>query len=470
MYTPTRIYHTAGHADAGGRQPISQTATQDWSMDPMSAAVHLPSPSSQSVRRDTETLSGPEPPPLVRDQTDMHSIIPPVIRQRFHNLRFVGRGGMGTVFSALDIELAREVAIKFVHDDTSSCFLFEARAQARVMHENVCKIYDIGVADGQPFITMQLVRGQPLHLAREHMTLAEQVKVVRVCAAALHEVHCLGLVHRDVKPGNILVERDEDGQWKPYVMDFGLARVADESGVVVIGALAGTPAYMAPEQARGDARALDRRADIYSLGATLYDILTGRPPYIEGHPRRIDHGRVQVAPPRPRSLLPGIPVDLDVIVMRCLELDPSRRYDSARALGEDLQRYLDGEPIHARPTSCAYRLARRVRRHKLVTALVASLAIAVAVLAGVTRHAHDLVAREAELVRSLGADVEEMRLFLATPHAGECEPDGVRARIGELAVTARSSRAAGPLHAANGRGHLARQAGERALLPRPRAR
>src|SRR5262249_19717012 len=157
-----------------------------------------------------------------------------------------------------------------------------------------------------------------------------------------------------IKPGNVLVERREDGSHKPYIMDFGLAREVEEKGETRTGAIVGTPAYMPPEQARGDVRAMDRRSDVYSLGATLYDVIAGRPPFEPEHPWKLLLMVAYDDPPALGKLKKGVPQDLETIVMKCLERDPARRYDSARALAEDLQRFLDGEPIEGKRASLGY--------------------------------------------------------------------------------------------------------------------
>jgi serine/threonine-protein kinase len=218
-------------------------------------------------------LQGPSPEPKARKPGEPdESALPPSLRERYEDIRLLGEGGMGTVYRGRDKRLGRLVALKLLRradPDLARRLLQEARAQARVQHEQVCRVYEAGEADGEPFIAMQYIEGQALDRAKERMTLEQKVKVIREVAAALHEAHRIGLVHRDIKPGNILVETGEDGAFKPYIADFGLARDVSQEGQTMTGAVLGTPAFMAPEQARGEVRSLDRRTDVYSLGATL---------------------------------------------------------------------------------------------------------------------------------------------------------------------------------------------------------
>lgn len=396
--------------------------------------------------------------------------IPASIKERFEKLHFLGQGGMGSVYRGFDRQIEREVAIKFVHGGNANRFLREARAQARIEHDNVCKIYDVGVADGHPFIVMQLVRGDSLSAASKTMTLEEKLEVVREVAEALHEAHRLGLVHRDVKPSNIMVERSDDGQWRPFVMDFGLARIAGEVGETMTGHITGTPAYMAPEQARGDIRELDRRTDVYSLGATLYDILATRPPFVEDQTWKVlMRISVEDAPPL-RSVWPAVPADVNTIVMKCLERDPIRRYESAKALGEDLQRYLDGDPIAARQGSVPYRLTRWARKNKVLVSAFLLAFVVVSTFIGIMIRARRVATEETRIARELGEDIKEMQLFLryarALPlHDIERERKVIRGRLADIQAKLDTDEALGrgEGHYALGRGHLAMDEPQRAL-------
>src|SRR5664279_5881832 len=249
---------------------------------------------------------------------------------RYEFLGFLGQGGMGMVFRARDRRLGREVAIKFVRLDEDrhvDRFMVEARAQARVDHEHVCKVFEVGEVEGRVFIAMQHIVGASLDAA-PGLSLEQKVIVLRDAARGVHEAHRVGIIHRDLKPSNIMVERTEDGACRTFVMDFGLAREWNQD-VTETGSVLGTPAYMSPEQARGEVSRLDRRTDVYSLGATLYHITTGRPPFAGANALEILSAIASADAPPMRSLRLDIPRDLEAITLKCLEKERSRRYDSA---------------------------------------------------------------------------------------------------------------------------------------------
>lgn len=296
----------------------------------------------------------------------------------------IGKGGMGKVFLAFDPALRREIALKLVRGDNPELLermLREARAQSRIDHPNVCRVFEAGVEGGQTFIAMQFIRGRTLGDIAFEVPIEERVRLLRVVCEALHEAHRQGLVHRDIKPGNIMVEVQKDGSLKPYLMDFGLVRDASEPGMTATGFVMGTPVYMAPEQARGDLLALDRRADVYSLGATLYFLLCGSPPF-EGSDIEVVIHVIHDEPEPLRQRQSSIPPDLETVAHRCLEKEPSRRYDSARALGEDLQRFLEGEPILARKPTLDYRIRKWIQKNRSLAILGVVSALVTLVLAG----------------------------------------------------------------------------------------
>jgi predicted Ser/Thr protein kinase len=329
---------------------------------------------------------------------------------RYQPVRLLGQGGMGRVFLAYDPRLRRNVALKFMREGTPELaqrFLSEARSQARVAHERVCEVYEVGKVQDQAYIAMRYVDGRPLgQLARE-LTLEQKVLVLRHAAEGVHAAHRAGLIHRDLKPSNIVVERTEEGVLQPYVMDFGLARDWREE-VTATGSVLGTPHYMAPEQARGEVAKLDRRADVYALGATLYAVLTGQPPFTGDNALEV-LARIQSEEPRPpRAVDKDIPADLEAIVLKCLEKERSARYDSARALAEDLERFLSGEPVRARPAGLAYRLRKKVRKHRVLVALGSATLLVVLLALGQVILARREVAERERLSRRYTESVERI--------------------------------------------------------------
>jgi serine/threonine-protein kinase len=368
--------------------------------------------------------------------------LPPgaIVAERFEILRHLDSGGMGQVYQAHDRRLKRTVGLKLVRSSDPALtrrFLREAEMQARIDHGHVCPIYEAGTSRGRPFIAMRYVDGMSLGEAAATMLLEEKLLVGAKVARALHAAHREGLVHRDVKPSNVMLERDEDEGWHPFVLDFGLARVQESPNLTRTGTAVGTPAYMAPEQATSSSETLDRRTDVWGLGATLYDALAGAPPH--GKVSGLEAlARLLRDDPHPlRRVAPSVPADVETIVMKCLERDPARRYPSARAVAEDLERYLDGEPIEARPAGLLYRLSKRVRKNRAVVAagLVALVTVvaSLAMLAVSRRQA----AREATLARRFGIEVDVAERILrhaytAPLHDVRPERERVRQRLAAI--------------------------------------
>ncbi|REG33293.1 serine/threonine protein kinase [Archangium gephyra] len=339
--------------------------------------------------------------------------------ERYQFMRLLGQGGMGRVFLAHDPRLRRDVALKFVRDDDPEAarrFVFEARAQARVVHERVCQVYEVGEVQGKSFIAMQHIDGLPLNQLAGKLTPEQKAMVLRDAAEGVHAAHRVGLIHRDLKPSNIMVERPQDGGLKCYVMDFGLARDWKE-GMTASGSVLGTPHYMAPEQARGEVTRLDRRADVYSLGATLYHLLTGTYPVHGSNHLEVLSNIPTVEPRPPRALDKDIPADLEAIVLKCLEKERSARYDSARALAEDLDRFLNGEPVHARPAGLWYRLRKKARKHRRALVTTGSMALALMTfsLGQALLHRDELAQRSLEASR-LTAMVKELEHYALKSH------------------------------------------------------
>ena len=292
----------------------------------------------------------------------------------------LGRGGMGEVLKAWAKALSRYVAVKFVRGrevEDLKRFIREAQVVARLAHPHIVPVYEIGEREGHPYLVMQLIDGQPADQAK--LAPRDIVAVMRDAALALDYAHRQGVVHRDVKPANIMVAGK-----RAFVMDFGLARqVNAASSLSQSGRLVGTPHFMSPEQAMGRTSLVDARSDVYGLGATLYALLAGRPPF-EGD--QVVDLLTQVATAEPRrlgSVRHGVPRDLETIVQKAMEKDRDRRYRTAQELADDLQRYLDGEPIAARPASMAYRLRKRIVKHRIVVGVGAAGVVAVFAVGGV---------------------------------------------------------------------------------------
>jgi len=303
---------------------------------------------------------------------------------RYRIDRLLGMGGMGRTYLAYDEKLRRPLALKFLHErrpDWVQRFIGEARAQSLVEHERICKVFEAGELEGRPYIAMQYIEGQTLSETAESLSMLEKAAVIMQVAEAIHEAHRAGLLHRDIKPDNIMIARSEDGEPEPYILDFGLARRLSEARQTTTGAILGTLAYMSPEQARGES-SLDRRGDVYSLGATLYRLLTGKPPFRGDSDVAVLTRILSAQPERPRASHPDIPRDLETIVLKCLEKEPGKRYESARALAQDLGRFLDGEPIQGRTAGWGYRVLKWSRRRRgLLAALTPALLAALVSLA-----------------------------------------------------------------------------------------
>jgi eukaryotic-like serine/threonine-protein kinase len=295
-------------------------------------------------------------------------------------LEEVGRGGMGIVYKARQARLNRVVALKMVLTARLDSpidlerFQREAEAPANLEHPNVVPIYEVGEHQGQPYFSMKLLKGGSLdrQMARFARDLRAGVRLLAAVAGAVHFAHERGLLHRDLKPANILLDGDD----QPCVSDFGLARRFQAGGTLTqAGLVVGTPSYMAPEQALGK-KALTPAADVWSLGAILYELLTGRPPFRADTPLETLMRVVEGEAARPRAVSPGADRDLEAVCLKCLEKEPSRRYASAGELAGDLQRWLAGEPVRARRGWCRRGLRRGWKAaRRAVFGLVLTLAV-----------------------------------------------------------------------------------------------
>ncbi len=304
-------------------------------------------------------------------------------------VELLARGGMGLVYRARQRSLRRWVAVKVVSGGALAApdfvhrFRAEAETAATLDHPNIVPIYEVGEVDGQPYFSMRLLEGGTLVDRARGSSLPprEAARLMTRVARAAHYAHQRGVLHRDIKPNNILL----DTAGEPFLTDFGIAKLVErESTLTRTHAVLGTPAYMSPEQARGESRSLTTAADVYGLGAVLYELLTGQPPFAGGIALETVRQVLEREPRRPSALNPEVDRDLETVCLKCLEKEPRRRYGSAEALAEDLERWLRREPILARPITSGERLAKWVRRRPAIAALSAVAGVATLALLSVS--------------------------------------------------------------------------------------
>jgi WD40 repeat protein len=363
-------------------------------------------------------------PPRDAATVDLGSFAPPrdsvePARVRYFGeyeiLRELARGGMGVVFRARQISLNRLVALKMIlagqlaNETDVKRFYTEAEAAANLDHPGIVPVYEVGHHDGQHYFSMGYVEGQSLaqRLAEGPLPPREAAALLIKVAGAIAYAHSRGLIHRDLKPGNILLDRDGH----PRVTDFGLAKKLEaDGGLTGSGQIMGTPSYMPPEQAGGNRGAVGPVADVYALGATLYALVTGRPPFQAATPMDTVIQLLSDEPVPPRRLNAALSRDLETICLKCLEKEPARRYRSAQALADELNRFLSGEPIVARPVGPAERALKWVRRRPVIAGLSASVLLtALLGLSGIVWQWHQ--ARENERAARYEAELANLRLY-----------------------------------------------------------
>jgi eukaryotic-like serine/threonine-protein kinase len=332
----------------------------------------------------------------------------------------IGQGGMGVVYKARNTRLGRIVALKTITEvdparpNQFGRFLDEARAAARLQHPNIITVHEIGEHLGRPYFVQEFVDGGDLkkQLADKPMTVRGSAELLELLARAVHAAHQAGIVHRDLKPSNILLT----SEGVPKVADFGLAKLlGGDSGRTQSGQVVGTPSYMAPEQAEGRSKDVGPVADVYALGAILYEALTGRPPFLGVSQIETLRLVCSTEPVPPKQLRPDIPRDLETICLKCLRKEPAKRYTTAQELADDLRRFLDGHPILARRASPPERAVRWCRRNALAAGLGAAVFASLA--AGITltsallfrsmraeagaRNERDRAEREADIAKAI---------------------------------------------------------------------
>lgn len=374
-----------------GKEPPNNTGSTDDTAD--EAPLGQPSYDETVPLTDGTPFDSDSPTLTANDhgETEAAALFPDV--EGYEITGHLGEGGMGTVYRAIQLGNRREVALKLMSartlesDKAKRRFEREVELASSLNHPHIAQVFDTGLHKGVYYYAMALVDGISLNRFVRHQKSSpkEIIQIMRTICDTVEFAHQRGVIHRDLKPSNIMV----DAEGNPTVLDFGLAKSLEQDqtwmDVSQEGDVAGTPAYMSPEQAAGRVDDIDTRSDVYALGVILYRLLTGSPPQdLSGSPYDVLRRIVEEEPKPPRSVTPNLDRDLDAILLKCLSKDPADRYGSAGALAEDLERFQQGEPITARPTTIGYFLRKRVKKHRTgiaLTLIVLAFLVGVAVLA-----------------------------------------------------------------------------------------
>jgi WD40 repeat protein len=400
----------------------------------------MPEAAPQPGSEEEQLRTTPDDPNRTTDEHGARSLAPAPATDAsgYEVLAELGRGGMGVVYKARHHSLDRIVALKMilgsgeVDAEEAARFRTEAQAVARLHHPNIVQIYEIGEKGGRPFFSLEYVEGGSLarQLAGAPLAPARAAAVVEALARGVHAAHQAGVIHRDLKPANVLLTTDGT----PKVTDFGLAKkIDDDSGQTRSGIIMGTPSYMAPEQASGKSREVGPAADVYALGAILYECLTGRPPFKAASMLETLHLVRSREPVPPSRLQPKTPRDLETICLKCLQKEPRRRYPSAEALADDLLRFQQSRPILARPVGWLESLAKWARRRPGLAASLCGTAVTLLAALGLVtafylraedRAVKEGIARQNEeeaRIRAEAAEAEQRRLRLVAEERLENE-------------------------------------------------
>jgi len=383
---------------------------------------------------------------------------------RYAVIELVGEGGMGVVYRAIDRQLQRTVALKFLRSrDPAEVARFqcEAKAQASLDHEHVCRVFEVGEVGGRGFLAMQFIDGISLRSLGGELDLEEKLELLEQVARAVQAAHAVGVIHRDLKPGNIMVERRPDGHLHAYVLDFGIAHESDQPDDQAPTVPMGTPAFMAPEQIRGDSSALDHRVDVWGLGATLYAVLAEQTPFYGATRAQTKEMVLNEEPLRLGLVVPGTSEDLETIVAVAMAKDPAQRYPSARAFADDLHRWLEGKPIQTRRADPFYRLTTWIRTRRLVAAVLTLVVVTSGAAASSAMWLRYRENQRQVLIAQRQNEVEQIdrllrRARMMPLHDTSAAENEARRRLAEVeaSLLATGPLARGPAYYTLGFGHL----------------